>query len=254
MAFVDTLVAQVLRGQVALWQAQARLQAATDSEALHDLRIDLRRLRSLLRPLRRHPCLAPVEAAAAELGQLTTPLRDLEVLLEQLQQQGLVQAAAARQVPLQDGYATLRSGALLTRLLMLLDDLPQAVRDAAQQGQLAGSKAHVRDFLHKQRRQLRKALADPAFDRHRLRLLTKRVRYANEMHARLSPLSTAAMAALKQLQGALGNWHDLDLWCQLADHEADLQVMQAHWQQAATAALVDVESAQQALARHLGKR
>lgn len=254
MAFVDTLIARVLRGQVALWEVQARLLADTDSEALHDLRIHLRRLRSLLRPLRRHPGLAPVEAAAAEVGQLTSPLRDLEVLLGQLQQLGLVQAAAARQAQLQDGYVTLRSGERLRRLLTLLDDLPHAVRNAAQQEQLAGSKSRIRDCLHKQRRQLRKALADPTFDRHRLRLLTKRVRYANEMHAQLSPLSRAAMDALKQLQAALGNWHDLDLWCQQASREADLQCLQAHWQQAASAALVDVEQAQQALVRHLGKR
>ena len=69
MAFVDSLVAQLLRCQVDLWEIQARLQAETDREALHDLRIQLRRLRSLLRPLRRHAGIAPLYAAAAALAR-----------------------------------------------------------------------------------------------------------------------------------------------------------------------------------------
>ena len=68
MAFVDSLVAHLLRCQVDLWEIQARLQAETDCEALHDLRIQLRRLRSLLRPLRQHSGIAPLYAAAAELA------------------------------------------------------------------------------------------------------------------------------------------------------------------------------------------
>lgn len=47
MSFVDKFVAQILALEVALYHSRARLQARTDSEALHDLRIAVRRIRSL---------------------------------------------------------------------------------------------------------------------------------------------------------------------------------------------------------------
>ncbi|MHA5865939.1 CHAD domain-containing protein, partial [Pseudomonas aeruginosa] len=43
--FIDELLAEVIGQQVALMSAVARLEARTDGEALHDLRIALRRLR-----------------------------------------------------------------------------------------------------------------------------------------------------------------------------------------------------------------
>lgn len=60
----------------------------SDVEALHDLRVSLRRMRSLLRPLRGLPWIDPLEKAAAAMGQLSTPLRDDEVLLQELESLG----------------------------------------------------------------------------------------------------------------------------------------------------------------------
>uniref|UniRef100_UPI0023F41763 CHAD domain-containing protein n=1 Tax=Zestomonas thermotolerans TaxID=157784 RepID=UPI0023F41763 len=77
--FIDDLIAQVLGLEVTLRACQARLGARTDAEALHDLRIGLRKLRSLLRPLNRLPLVASLDAAAAALGRLSGPLRDREV-------------------------------------------------------------------------------------------------------------------------------------------------------------------------------
>ncbi|RTF24314.1 CHAD domain-containing protein, partial [Serratia marcescens] len=51
MAFVAEIVTQFRRLEPALNEALLRLQQAQDSEALHDLRVCLRRIRSLLRPL-----------------------------------------------------------------------------------------------------------------------------------------------------------------------------------------------------------
>jgi CHAD domain-containing protein len=48
MAFVDQYVAEILRLEVALFHAKARLEAESDDEALHDLRIAVRKIRSLL--------------------------------------------------------------------------------------------------------------------------------------------------------------------------------------------------------------
>ena len=52
MSAVDQIITQFLTLETALFHAYARLAARTDGEALHDLRINLRRLRSLLHPLR----------------------------------------------------------------------------------------------------------------------------------------------------------------------------------------------------------
>ena len=254
MTFPDLLVAQLLRCQVDLWQIQARLQAETDHEALHDLRIQLRCLRSLLRPLHECACIAPLYAAAAELSRLTTPWRDLEVLIAQLHSQGLRHACAVREARLQSAYTALRDGQTLAPLLALLDNAPASLRTAAEQGQLAGSKKRTRAYLHKQRKQLQVALADPHCDRHRLRLLTKRVRYSNEMYAQCSPESAATMAALKAVQAALGDWHDLYQWCQQASRETDLQPLLANWQLRASQALAAADVPLHRLARQLAKQ
>ena len=63
------LQSQVLTQQVRLYACCARLQVQTDDEALHDLRIALRKLRSLLRPLRRQQLCAQLEQAAGAPGE-----------------------------------------------------------------------------------------------------------------------------------------------------------------------------------------
>lgn len=51
---VDQILSRVLGLQINLYACEARLEAGIDPEALHDLRIAVRRLRSLLHPLRAH--------------------------------------------------------------------------------------------------------------------------------------------------------------------------------------------------------
>ena len=58
MAFVDTYVKEIIALEVALFHARARLESAADAEALHDLRIAVRRIRSLLIPVRAEPAMA----------------------------------------------------------------------------------------------------------------------------------------------------------------------------------------------------
>ncbi|MGE2222341.1 CHAD domain-containing protein [Serratia marcescens] len=73
-------------------------------------------------------------------------------------------------------------------------------------------------------------MADTGYDRHRLRLLIKRLRYAAEAYPRRLPLSPAAMAGLKAAQSALGDWHDREVWCLQAEHQADLWPLLLRWQ------------------------
>ena len=95
-AMVDHLIAEILSLNVKLLACHARLAASTDSEALHDLRTTVRRLRSVLRPLRGLPGMDQVEEAAKGVGDLTTPLRDMQVLAAFLSEQGQDQAALKR--------------------------------------------------------------------------------------------------------------------------------------------------------------
>jgi CHAD domain-containing protein len=228
----DEVQQHVLRIQVRLFACRERLVAATDDEALHDLRIALRQLRSLLRPLSSIAACADLQQRAAQLGRLTGPLRDLEVLLRYLQQQELHSAAQLRQPLLEKGYAELLASAPLTQLLRALDEWPQQWREAAGDGQLRGLDKLIRKRLRKDRQRLAQALLDPAHDRHRLRLLAKRLRYAAEAYPQLAELPGRVRLQLKQAQSALGDWHDHWQWLLRAEAEADLQPCVPAWRAA----------------------
>ena len=89
------------------------------------------------------------------------------------------------------------------RLMACLDDWPESFRDAQRAGELRALRDFIRKRLKKQRDLLVAALQDPAYDRHALRILIKRMRYA-QAYPSLSPISPKAAASLKAVQGALG--------------------------------------------------
>jgi len=228
-ALVDRLVAQVLSLEVRLRACQARLSATTDDEALHDLRTTVRRLRSLLRPLRGLPGVEQLEAAAAGVGNLTTPLRDREVLAAYLHSHGQHEAALRRTVQMAKAYPAVATGPELAQLFLILDAFPRFLRASQRQGLLKGLRQRIEKRLAKLWDALDKALHDPEHDRHRLRLLIKRVRYAAESYPELDPLPVKAMPRLKAAQEALGNWHDCWQWLAKAEQESDLQPCVAVW-------------------------
>ncbi|PWB30727.1 metal-chelation protein CHAD [Pseudomonas sp. SDI] len=229
-AMLDHVIAQVLSLQVRLLACQARLEANTDSEALHDLRTSVRRLRSLLRPLRGLPGVEQLEDAAAAVGQLTTPLRDREVLAAQLFKCGHAAAAASRLAHRGEAFASVAASAELARVLAIVDAFPMFLR-AAQREKLV-RRLHVRigKRLGKQWHILNRAIHDPAHDRHHLRLLIKRVRYGAEAYPHLERLSGGLMGALKRAQADLGDWHDLLQWLLQAEQQADLAPCVERWQ------------------------
>jgi len=228
-ALVDRLVAHVLGLEVRLLACQARLSARTDSEALHELRTTVRRLRSLLRPLRDLPGVEQLEAAASAVGQLTTPLRDREVLAAYLLQHSQPEAAQRRMAQMAKAYPAVAASPELAHLLMILDAFPRFLRAAQRQGLLKGLGKRIEKRLAKQWKKLDEALHDPAHDRHRLRLLIKRVRYGIEAYPELNRLPAAALPRLKSAQGALGDWHDCWQWLARAEQEADLHPCVATW-------------------------
>ncbi|MGH8434415.1 MAG: CHAD domain-containing protein [Pseudomonas sp.] len=243
MSFVDAVVAQVQVLEVALYHAYARMEARTDSEALHDLRINLRRIRSLLRPLRRIGGVALLNEAAAEVGKLTTPVRDLEVLIDELDQRGLPAQAKARKLILHSSYGSIVESSTIQQFFARVDEWPSAFREAGRGGELRQIRKTISKRLHQQVRRLAAALADPHYDRHQLRILVKRVRYTADAYPELSPISAQAAASLKVVQSALGAWHDHYQWCLRARLEQDLQPLQHQWQVAATSALMNAEVA-----------
>lgn len=228
---VNKLIRACLGTEVRLQACLARLRANTDGEALHDLRIALRRLRSLLRPLREVEVVAAVDRAAAALGRLSSPLRDLEVMLAELERRDRSELLAARRLRWREGVATLLVAPQLWELQRALEDFPAELREQQRAGQLKALDKRIRRYLPKQERALRKALADPAHDRHRLRLLIKRLRYAAEVYPQLSPLDARLPVRLKLAQAALGDWHDRWQWLLRAADEAELAAMEATWRE-----------------------
>ena len=228
-ALVDRLVAHVLGLEVRLLACQARLTARTDPEALHDLRTTVRRLRSLLRPLRGLPGVEQLETAASGVGDLTTPWRDREVLAAYLVQHDQPEAAQRRLVQMAVAYPAVASSTELAQLLVILDAFPRFLRASQRQGLLKGLGKRIEKRLGKQWKKLDQALHDPAHDRHRLRLLIKRVRYGIDAYPELDRLPKAAMPRLKSAQGALGDWHDCLQWLAIAEQEADLRPCVAGW-------------------------
>ncbi|MBK5400810.1 CHAD domain-containing protein [Pseudomonas sp. TH39(2020)] len=253
MAFVDKFVAEILALQVALYHARVRLEARTDSEALHDLRIAVRRIRSLLRPMRTLSATVVLNNAAAEVGRLTTPARDLEVMIQELEGRGFPGLAQPRKARLDSHYSRILKSPHLNNLFIQLDEWPSIFRSMEVNGGLKHIQPQIEKALKKQIDRLHAAVDDAEFDRHELRILVKRTRYLTEAFPKLSPLSRKAASALKALQSALGSWHDHYQWCQKVLNESDLRPLEKIWQSCAATALEKAETQLVGLAKLLPK-
>ncbi|MGA4475838.1 CHAD domain-containing protein [Ectopseudomonas chengduensis] len=241
MASVEKYVSEIIILEVALFHARARLEAGSDTEALHDLRIAVRKIRSLVIPLRVFTDLDPLREAAARVGRVTTPTRDLEVMIAELDSHGLSGPAAARRSRLNSNYRQILAAPELDELFTALDRWPEKFRAATSTHSAKALKKVVSKALEKQVRKLRAALHDEQFDRHELRILVKRTRYLTEAFPQLSPLSPKAAKSLKAVQSALGSWHDHFQWCLQTRIEADLQPLERLW---AEASAIELELAE----------
>ncbi|UFH50824.1 CHAD domain-containing protein [Pseudomonas sp. KNUC1026] len=229
---LDPLIAHLIGLELRLIACRERLAAHTDSEALHDLRTTVRRLRSLLRPLRGLPGIDRLEDAARALGQLTTPMRDREVLAAHLLEHGHPELAQPRRRAATEAFSQVARCNQLSQLLNLLSAIVPLLRTAQRNGVIEHLGRNIDKRLAKQHKRLRQALADPAHDRHRLRLLIKRVRYAAEAYPERQPLPKGWAKALKKAQGALGDWHDHVQWLLRAEQEPELAPLKQQWQAA----------------------
>ncbi len=226
--------------------ANARYVAlGVDSEFLHQLRVGVRRLRSLLKLA--EP-LMPQDGSASfddDMTWLTTtlgPARDWDVLagetlpavsstlhVPQLRREvGQLKARATRMRGVR--YATARETAGSRRLTRALLALGARFAALTVGGPGAAEASSARSFaqnaLDKRERRLKKRAAhlrhaSPA-ERHRARIAAKKLRYAAEFFAPLysGARSKAYLAALAKLQTALGKLNDMATAQQLAEELA----------------------------------
>jgi CHAD domain-containing protein len=224
---------------VAQMQAnEAGMLEGRDPEYLHQFRVGLRRLRSALDVVGTavgKKAIAPLAEELKWLGGALGPARDWDVFtvetLARLEREfgasEELEAFLARCAALRQAYATAARAAIAspryTVLLLTLgesfarDDLaglwhPDEERDPARVAVPVGEFAAA--VLDKRHRRLRKRGAGvpgaPPDERHRVRIDAKKLRYASEFFASLSPPKRVRryVGALEDLQDILGALND----------------------------------------------
>ena len=218
---LDSLIERLIHIQVRLLHCQARLAVGTDPRALQDSHRALRRLRGLLRPLRGLPGIERLEDAARTLGRHTAMARDKERLLPLL--------GAAQADPLHT-YARVAHNEPFLQLLRLLDTLVPLLRTNAHYGVMGNLDRRIRRALDRQARRLRRALASPGSERHRLRLLIRSLRYALKAYPEQVSVSRELSRALKGAQDGLAQWHACQQRVNLAEQDPALAAQSGQWQ------------------------
>lgn len=215
-----------------------------DEEAVHDFRVGLRRLRTVLRSARAiygKRRIKALEAAFKRFGDATNALRDAEVLAETLALTDLDEAhrAAAdrwldderhRQERLRDdAMAAIEGGELEGAFAALLDVIGEQPREDVSIKRFA--KTRLRDVQRGVGEMLPVSKDDVA-GLHRLRIRFKRLRYTAEMLERFTsvgkprkkekpPQRRSSYAKIakhaQRMQKLLGTLHDADVALHAAD-------------------------------------
>lgn len=166
-----------------------------DIEDLHEMRVSTRRLRAILRAAR--PLLVPgwpdaLRTELAWLGELLGPARDLDVQVEYFREEAVALESRDRK-PLERFVTQLRTERHRVQLSLVKElDSPRYLELIRQLAQAAHSPAVVVSAVRlpdiaaleftKLRKAMRKLGRSPSdIDLHRLRIKTKRTRYAAEL-------------------------------------------------------------------------
>lgn len=207
----------------------AQLADPSATEALHQTRIAMRRLRSLLRPWREQgDWFSGVDSLSAELGRETGPLRDRQVLVQELETRGAHYQAVFRQEAMQTSCALL-AGDLRYRLLQLaIINLEQRLAVGSDDYRLESDT--LDNYAYKLTRKLRKTLGKKNPDLHEVRKEIKKLRYLYQAYSEYLLPSSELTKALKRAQNELGEWHDNLQWLMISERETDLYCCRDHWQ------------------------
>jgi len=207
----------------ALGETLPRVHGSLDEEALHDMRVAVRKLRVLLRiarPIFGRFHADAVRAPFTDVHRATSALRDEEVL------EGTLDKVLVKDNAF-DGWRkrrkarerTLRRAALerlergeLERARVTLEALLSLPVNPKRRGQLG---AFARECVERARREVERLRDTPPGDvagMHALRIAYKNLRYAIEMFVQVLPSDVAAMGEpAKRFQQRLGDLHDLDV-------------------------------------------
>lgn len=225
----DQAFAKLLRAQLKICAANVSGTVEDiDIEFLHDLRVALRKARSLLKDARQTfpaDVLGEAQAALRVVAHGTNQLRDLDVfliareryaaLLPNELQAGvgpLYDDLARRRGEAQRGVAKLLQGPAFARALKETERLCSR----AGRGPSDSIGAHARQTVAKRYRRVCKEAAkitqeSPDEALHELRIHCKRLRYGLELYGGALQDTKQAVRQLKSLQGVLGDFNDLSV-------------------------------------------
>lgn len=238
-------VVDVLSG--ALGDDVARLRAhdpvvreGVDPEGVHQARVACRRLRSQMRTFRkclRQKAVAPLAEELAWLGALLGEVRDLDVLIERLEEAGESIGLGDRADPVfrrlrierQEAFSRLLLEMCSARYRRLGRKLDALAADAPFRGSvvLASAEETLVPLVARRWRAVEEGVAglrQGARDDelHHVRILAKRARYAAEVAAPFTPAEVGKLARkLAKLQKALGELSDgarAVAWLEQAKH------------------------------------
>lgn len=213
--------------QAALGISLANLQQAPAEETLQELRIDLHRLRTLLRPLGGRRAFAPLLRHAGRALEVTRPLRELDLLAEDLEQHDHGKAALLRRRQFHRELPAL----LATAPLRVLEEHCQPSSESSPAIALPDRDAldkRCRKIVGRDLERLRRHMDAKKIDLHELRLDIRRLRYQLEIEE--FPGIEKELKLLARTQDLLGDWQDRTRWLAQAEYEKDLQPCRARWQ------------------------
>ena len=238
----------ILRGRIAqIFELREAVIAAEDIEAVHDMRVATRRMRSALRDLRKFiaktDSLLKLSSNLKTLAGILGEARDLDVAIAALREF----AEAAPDSTVRTGITAMIDERMLNRSAVQ-PRIVEAVSEVALVNLLASFNAVFLGPPHESRatfraagrRAIRRALDefldlseclyDPSetVRLHELRIAAKRLRYAIEFFGQCwgKRLRTAAKD-VAAMQGFLGDLHDADVW--LAGLEASEHDQANRW-------------------------
>lgn len=223
--------------QTQLLTSHQQLTQQQNPEALHDLRVSLRQLRSLLRPLRADLNEVKVlDGLVKKTMASTNRIRDREVLIIELKQRQMFDLAEDYQRGLQTAYLLVAQQPELEAIHQRLISLPSYWQNSIS----APTAQHLEQDICQQWQQqsqklfklIEKKQQQKTQDKHRLRILIKQLRYNSEAYQSILPKRASAQTQhLKNLQALLGTWHDYVIFLAHAEQQTELQVLIPIWQQ-----------------------
>lgn len=94
--------------------------------------------------------MAPLRAAAADVGRLTPPARDLDVMIHELTERGMDAEAERRRRRLRPGYDDILTSNEMNELFAKLDEWPSALRESLLANTPGGLENRIEKALTKQ--------------------------------------------------------------------------------------------------------